>query len=141
MSSLQTKIRQIIYRVRKDYLTLNNVILAVALVLCASWAWASVTTMTRNWELEQKLEARQLNLEKMKLEIATLELSREYYLTYEYQELTARAKLGKMSEGETMVLLPDNSEIAKNKYTEVALVEVAEVSNFESWLSFLFPKN
>lgn len=141
MDRLRTKIRQTIFRLKKDYLTLNNVILAVALILCASWAWSSITTMTRNWELEQKLEARQLNLEIIKLEIATLQLEQEYYLTDEYQELMARAKQGKMLEGETMVILPANSAAAKEKYAETEVAMLEEKSNFENWIEFLFPVN
>ena len=141
MSDIRTKIRQFIYRTRKDYLTLNNVVLVVALVFCASWVWASVTTMSRNWELEKKLEARKLQLAKLELEIAKMELEQEYYRTEEYQELMARAKQGKMLEGETMVVLPDNSRAAKEKYTQAAAAAVEEQSNFEIWMSFLFPRN
>ena len=141
MSDIRTKIRQFIYRTRKDYLTLNNVVLVVALVFCASWVWASVTTMSRNWELEKKLEARQLQLAKLELEIAKMELEQEYYRTEEYQELMARAKQGKMLEGETMVVLPDNSRAAKEKYAQAEVATVEEQSNFEIWMSFLFPRN
>jgi len=126
---------------RRDYLTLNNVVLVVALMLCASWAWSSVTTMSRNWELEKKLEARQLYLAKLKLEITNMELEQEYYRTEEYQELVARAKLGKMLPGETMVILPKNSRAAKEKYMRTEVMVTEEQSNFEIWMSFLFPQN
>ena len=140
MNRLRTRIRQLVYHLRKDYFTLDNVVLAVALVFCVSWAWASVTTMTRNWELERKLEARQLYMAKLKLEIANMELEQEYYKTAEYQELVAREKQGLMVEGETMVLLPENSSGAKEKYAQPAVTVVPEQSNFEIWMGFLFPK-
>ena len=140
MDKIQTKLRQLAYRLKRDYLTLNNVILTIALILCASWAWASITTMTRNWELEQKLTTKQLTREKLKLEIEMMQLEQEYYLTAEYQELIARAKQNKMLPGETMVVLPKNSEAAKNKFTENSTVAIKEVSNFDSWVNFLFPK-
>jgi hypothetical protein len=97
--------------------------------------------MSRNWELEQKLEARQLYLAKLKLQIANLELEQEYYQTAEYQELMARAKQGKMLEGETMVVLPENSKAAREKYVKSEVMAAAELSNFEIWMSFLFPKH
>ena len=118
MEKIETKIRQIVYKAKKDYFTLNNVTLFIALVFCASWVWASITTMSRNWELEQKLQEKTLQGEKLKLEVASLELTQEYYKTSEYQELMARAKLNKMAEGEKMVILPNNSDKAKNKYAE-----------------------
>jgi len=138
---MKRRIRQFIYRLRKDYLTLNNVVLLVALMLCASWVWASVSTMSRNWELEKKLEARQLHLAKLKLEIANAELLREYYRTEEYQELMAREKHGKKLEGETMVILPKNSKGAREKYAVTDATVTKEPSNFEVWMSFLFPKS
>lgn len=137
---MRTRVRQAIYRIKKDYLTLNNVILAIALILCASWAWSSITTMSRNWELEQKLEAKHLEQQKLSLEVEKLKLEQKYYLTVEYQELMARAKQGKMLEGETMVILPENSKIAKEKYAQAEVTSVEEGSNFESWLNFLFPQ-
>ena len=136
---MRTKLRQTIYRIKKNYLTLDNIILVVALVLCASWAWASITTMSRNWELEQKLAAKQLAKSKLELEIETMELEQEYYLSAEYQELMARAKHGKMLDGETMVILPKNSSAAKEKYTTETTVATVQDSNFQSWLKFLFP--
>jgi len=121
-------------------LTLNNVVLVVGLVLCASWVWACMTTVSRNWELEQKLETRRLYQTKLQLEIANMELTREYYRTTEYQELMARAKQGKMLPGETMVVLPKNSQAAKEKYALGEVATVEERSNFEAWMGFLFPR-
>ena len=140
MDKLKTKLRQASYRLKKVYLTLDNVVLTVALILCASWVWASIATMSRNWELEQKLEAKQLELAKLKLEVEKLALEKEYYLTAEYQELMARAKHNKMLEGETMVLLPQNSKAAKEKYAVASTEVITEESNFDSWMNFLFPR-
>ena len=42
----------------------------------------------------------------LELEVETLELENEYYLSAEYQELAARKYQGKMLAGETMVYLP-----------------------------------
>jgi hypothetical protein len=72
--------------------------------------------------------------------VEKLKLEQKYYLTVEYQELMARAKQGKMLEGETMVILPENSKIAKEKYAQAEVTSVEEGSNFESWLNFLFPQ-
>ena len=47
--------------------------------------------------------------------------------------------LDKKLEGENMVVLPENSEAAKNKYKEVAAEVVErEYSNFEKWMAYLF---
>ena len=94
--------------------------------------------MARNWELEEKLKSRQLEAAKLKLEVETLELEQEYYQTDEYKELMARVKSNKMQPGETMVVLPKNSEAVINKYANTQTEMKQERSNFAEWLDFLF---
>lgn len=112
--------------------------LGVALILCLSWAWASITAMSRNWELEQSLQEKQLDKAKIALQVEKLKLEQEYYLTDEYKELTARAKLGKMQDGEFLLILPENSKTAKEKYKQADTNQSVQKTNFEEWLEFLF---
>lgn len=78
----------------------------------------------------------------LELEVETLELENEYYLSEEYQELAARKYQGKMLSGETMIYLPPNSEAAKSKHagsSDAELgVDTVEMSNFQQWMAFLF---
>ena len=75
------------------------------------------------------------------MEVEAAELENEYRRSDEYQELMARKYLDKQLPGEKMVVLPDNSETAKNKHKEVEqeAVAVEEYSNFEKWMKYLFP--
>ena len=130
--------RKFSYRMRRDYLTAENIVLGVALILCLSWAWASITAMSRNWELEQGLQEKQLDKAKITLQVEKLKLEQEYYLTDEYKELTARAKLGKMQDGEFLLILPENSKTAKEKYKQADTNQSVQKTNFEEWLEFLF---
>ncbi len=130
--------RKFSYRMRRDYLTAENIVLGVALILCLSWAWASITAMSRNWELEQSLQEKQLDKAKIALQVEKLKLEQEYYLTDEYKELTARAKLGKMQDGEFLLILPENSKTAKEKYKQADTNQIVQKTNFEEWLEFLF---
>lgn len=136
------KIRQANYRFRNEWLTVENVVLTIALVACLVWTWGSIASMSRNWTLSQELANRQREKALLELEVETLELENEYYLSPEYQELAARKYQGKMLPGETMVILPDNSEAARTKHSDVASSEqenpIGEMSNFEQWLLFLF---
>ena len=69
------------------------------------------------------------------------ELENEYYKSNEYQELMARKYLDKKMAGENMVIMPENSEAAKNKYQTVVITDKGdkEYSNFEKWMMYLFP--
>lgn len=135
---IKTFFRRIDYFTKRDILTLNNVVLVIALILCFSWTWGAISSMTRNWALEEKLKSRQLESAKLELEVETLKLERQYYETEEYQELMARTKLGKKLAGETMVILPENSEAAKTKYIQKDTEKSEYRSNFSEWLDFLF---
>lgn len=142
MTELRTKARRFQYWLKHDLLVFDNVILLIALVFCLIWTWGSITSMTRNWGLAQELMSRQREKALLELEVETLELENEYYLSDEYQELAARRYQGKMLPGETMVYLPTNSDTAKNKHHDTAgtIGSIAEnkYSNFEQWMMFLF---
>lgn len=141
-SDLKTKLRKTGYWLKHDLLVFDNVVIIVAAICCLIWTWGSISSMTRNWSLAQEVASRQREKALLELEVETLELENEYYLSAEYQELAARKYQGKMLAGETMIYLPENSEAAKNKHknsdTADAGPAVAEASNFEQWLTFLF---
>ena len=126
---------------RHDFLTVENVVLIFAIVLCLVWTYQSIAAMSRNWELTERLATEKKSLELLSVEVEAAELENEYYKTNEYQELLVRKYLDKKMPGENMVIMPENSEAAKNKH-EVAVVEVEqekEYSNFEKWMMYLFP--
>ena len=135
------KLRRLKYTLKHDYLSAENVVLFLAVGLCLMWTFQSVEAMARNWELTEKLGMARKNLELINVEVEAAELENEYYQSNEYQELMARKLANKQLPGENMVYLPENTEVAKNKYKveEKLEVEEKEYSNFEKWMMFLFP--
>ena len=134
--------RRLDYKTRHDFLTIENVVLILAIVLCLTWTYQSIAAMSRNWELSERLTAERKNLELITIEVETAELANEYYKTNEYQELVARRNLDKKLSGENMVVMPENSEAAKNKHKEESKVVVSDepdYTNFEKWMMYLFP--
>jgi len=138
MHKLETNLRRFFYHLQHDFLTANNIVNAVAIITCLWFTIGAVSSMSRNWELKQKLQEKYVQLAKVKLEVEKLQLEREYYKTDEYKELLARSKAGKMAEGETMVILPKNSNEAKNAHKDNGLYAEGEKSNFEQWMDLLF---
>ncbi len=138
LEKVKTWFRRLGYYTKKDILTLNNILFAIAFILCLTWTYRSIESMSRNWFLEEKLKTRQLEQTKLQLEVDTLRLEQEYYKTNEYKELMARKKSGKMLPGESMVILPKNSDAAINKYNEEPIEIPSYRSNFSQWLDFLF---
>ena len=123
-----------------DFLTIENVVLAAAIILCLVWTYQSIASMSRNWELVERLNSEKKSLELAKIEVETAELENEYYKTEEYQELAARKMANKQLSGEHMVYMPENSEVAKNKHKVVEeKKEEKSYSNFEKWMMYLFP--
>ncbi|MBQ3432739.1 hypothetical protein IJG22_00345 [Candidatus Saccharibacteria bacterium] len=142
MNRMKTWARRVRYYVKNDFCTVENMVLFFAIVLCLVWTYQSITAMSRNWELSEKLTAEKKELELLRVETEAAELENEYFRSNEYQELLARKHLDKQVSGEKMVVLPQNSEEAKNRHNEnderVAEKKV-EYSNMEKWLNFLFP--
>lgn len=136
------KLRRIKYKLKHDFLAVENIVLVVAVAMCLVWTYQSVVAMTRNWELAERLNAEKKNLQLLEIEVEAAELENDYYKTEEYQELAARKLNNKKLSGENMVYLPENSEAAKNKHQNIEIAvqdEGEEYSNIEKWMRFLFP--
>ena len=131
------------FKMQHDFFTVENVVLVLAIFLCLMWTYQSITAMSRNWELAERLTAERKSLELLNVEVETAELENNYYKTPEYQELLARKYLDKKFPGESMVIMPENSDAAKNKYATTSEVATTsddkERSNFEQWMMYLFP--
>lgn len=142
MNKIKTGFRRVKYYLKHDFMTVENVVLLLAIILCLVWTYQSITAMSRNWELSEKLTAERKELELLTVETEAAELENEYFKSNEYQELLARKHLDKQLPGEKMVVLPENSEEARTKHVETVQVteEKEEYSNFEKWMKFLFPK-
>lgn len=114
--------------------------LLTAMLLCFTWTYQSIQSMSRNWELTERLSKDRKELQLLELENEMAELENEYYRTEEYQELAARKLANKQLPGENMVYLEENSEEAKNKHSVAKVVEEKKnYSNPEKWVMFLFP--
>lgn len=139
--SMKNSLRRMKFKVKHDFLTVENVVLVLAITLCLVWTYQSIAAMSRNWELSERLTAERKELELISLEVEAAALANEYYKTNEYQELMARRNLDKKLDGENMVVMPENSEVAKAKHKEsVKVVSVEpEYTNFEKWMMYLFP--
>ena len=137
---MNSRVRQWKYHLKHDYFSPENVVLFVAILFCLVWTYQSIVSMSRNWELSERLAAERRELKLIELEIEAAELENEYYKSEEYQELSARKYLDKKLEGENMLVMPENSQLAKNKYAvdETTIVDI-EYSNFDKWVKFLLP--
>lgn len=139
---LKTNIRRLIYHVRHRYVTMNNIVIAIALVIGAGWAFGSIGMMQRNYNLQKEVDDKARQLQLVKLETQSLQYQQKYYQSDEYQELAAKQYLGLANPGEKVLILPPNSaavirsdQEAEKKAT--ATTAVREPSNLQQWLNFL----
>lgn len=140
MNAIKTKLRRLSYKMKHDFLTVENIVLLLAIILCLVCTYQSIVSMSRNWELSERLTAEKRELELLNVEVEAAELENQYYASDEYQELIARKSLDKQMEGENMVVLPENTEAAKNKHQQKkTMVQEKTYSNFEKWMLYLFP--
>jgi len=134
-------IRKLVYALRHRFLTLNNVVIAVAFLIAFSWVWGSLGMMQRNYSLQKEVDFKKRQLELTELERDNLALQKRYFQTTEYQELAARENLYLVRSGENVLVLPPNSQGAKDADKPAATAAVADVTrvgNLEQWVNFLF---
>ena len=136
-------IRRIYYRVSHDYFTLNNMVVAIALVIAACWVWGALDVMQRNYKLQKELDDKSRQLIVAQLDVATARLEQRYYKTFEYQELAVRQRLNLVTPGESVLILPQNSDQAKaaDKSDETSSASEVPISNFSQWMNFLMGGN
>lgn len=133
---VQHQIKRLIYRLRHDYLTLNNVVLSAAMLIALGWTWGSVEVMQQNYDLQRSVDTKRRQLSLEELHVATLELEGRYYNSLEYQELAVRERLGLGAPGESVVIVPSTEQaVAPTADTPTRQVEA---SNFQEWANFIF---
>lgn len=136
-------IRKFVYTVRHRYLTFNNLVILTAFLIAAGWVWGSLQVMQRNYGLQREVDQKKRELQLAQLQTESLQLQKRYYETDEYKELAARESLGLVMPGESVLILPENSEAAKDADKTASPVTQApsskdQTSNLEQWLNFLF---
>jgi cell division protein FtsB len=135
-----TRYKKLYYHLKHRYATLNNAIIALALVVAAAWAWGSVSMMQRNYALQRDVDAQKRQAELLELQVATMQYEQNYYKSDEYKDLAARQHLGLASPGEKVLILPANSAAAKKQdtSTEVQQASTQPPSNLDQWINFFF---
>jgi len=137
-------IRRAYYHISHKYFTLNYVVIAIAFLIAASWVWGALGVMQKNYTLQKQVDYKQQQLELAQLQTTNLQLEQKYYQTSEYQELAARQDLGLAQPGESVLILPPNSQAAINADSQSATQTTAVPllkSNFQQWVDFLFGGN
>lgn len=138
---LEAKARRMKAKVLQEILVPEKILLAIVPILLLLWLVGSISSLSKNWSLQQEVAEREAELAYLNLEVENNELENQYYASEEYQELAARRLQNKKFSGETLVLLPKNTERAKSKHQTVTNDEnkaLNKKSNFDQWLSFLF---
>lgn len=137
-------IRKTYYHIRHRYLTLNNVVIAVALMIGMGWAWGSIGMMQRNFALQKEVDGKKREALLAELEVQNLQFEQKYFQSQEYQELALRQRTGLVKPGEKVLFLPPNSEQAKQADEQLQRKDVSkpeETSNMRQWVNFLFGGN
>jgi hypothetical protein len=138
-----TNIRRLVYHIRHNYVTMNNLVVLVAFLIAASWAWGSIGVLQKNYTLQKVVDEKRARAKLIELQAETLVYEQKYYRSTEYQELAVRERMGLALPGERVLILPPNSAAAKGKSQAVALgssssKQSIEPDNLQQWVNFLF---
>ncbi len=131
-------LKRLTYRLRRDYLTLNNIVVTVAIVVAMSWAWGSIEAMQHNYELQRSIDNKQQQVEIERLKVSLLEYESKYYQSEEYLELAVRQRMGRGLPGERQLIVPSTDEATTDKTISSTVSTKQNDSNFQQWMNFLF---
>lgn len=121
----------------EHYLTLNNGVLLVAVLVTIGWLWGTISAIQRNFILEQQAQDLRAEISLQALQNQNAKYQQMYYKSTEYLELSAREHFDKASPGESEILLPPNT-VSSEPRSKTTAPQEAKRTNFEQWLSFLF---
>jgi hypothetical protein len=138
-------IRKLYYHFSHRYLTMNTIVITIAVIIGASWAWGSIGMMQRNFALQKEIDTKTRQQKLAQLEVETLTFEQKYYQSNDYKELSVRQHLGLANPGEKVLILPPNS--ANAIQADAILSEkparqvLAEPGDLQQWVDFLFGGN
>ena len=126
----------------RKYVSSNDLILGLALVIAAALVWNTVVAMQKNYRLQQKYNRLSAEVELQEIENQNLKYQIAYLKTDAFLELAARDKFNKAAPGETMVYLPNSGEaqrqaVAKQEAIDKPKVQTGWRGNLEAWGRFL----
>lgn len=130
-------ITKIIHHLR-HYMTLNNAVLGLAIVVVLGWLWGTVGSLQKNFALQEQVDDLDQQIQIAEIENANLDFARQYYASTEYLELRARERLGKAFPGEHVILLPPTSSEPTVASPAATAQPVEDVTNFKQWMRFFF---
>lgn len=136
--------RRLYYQIRHRYATMNNLVIVVALLIGAGWAWGSIGVMQKNYKLQQEVDGKMRQEKLVELELQNAQYEQKYYQSEEYLELSIRTSLGLANPGEKVLILPPNTQQAKDADKVVAnkpTIVAAAPSPLQQWINFLFGGN
>lgn len=100
--------------------------------------------MQRNYALQKEVDAKVRDQRLLELETQNLAFEQKYYKSAEYQELAVRERMGLARPNERMLLLPPNTQAAKDadaKLAKKASTSEPQEANMQQWVNFLFGGN
>ena len=118
-----------------------HALLGITLIVVVYVGWSMMDVISSNWELQQKADELQSEIDLLELENRRLGYDIEYYKTDAYLEQAAKEKLGLRVPGERVIVLPDPpAELEPSgEAAEEPQGFVAEARhNFGQWMKFLF---
>ncbi len=122
----------------KKYYTLDNIVLFLAILIALGWVWGTMDTLQNNFRLQAQVNVLRQQVQQDSLEAQNLELENQYYASPEYLELEARKRLGKAAPGESLLILPPNTEHDISRVSKETPPTDTSESNFQAWLNFFF---
>jgi len=122
----------------RAHVTIQNGAVALGLLIAISWSWGTVSTLQKNFQLQQQVDILDQEVELADLQNQNLKFQQNYLRSDEFLELSAREKLGRVAAGEKLIILPDSSNIKDEVTVAKKPTLTVKQSNFSQWMQFFF---
>lgn len=123
-------------------ISVNDLLPLIALLIAAGLVYNTIRAMQHNYRLQQQYNQLVAEVELKELENQNLRYTIEYLKSDGYLEQAARAKAGKATNGETLVLLPtsgikEQATVAQKTPAVKPIEKSGWQANVRAWWEFL----
>ncbi len=121
-----------------------SIVLRMAIILAIIYVVFGISrSIWKNWQMVENIKKAQETLTALQNENKNLQNLLLYYKTDTFKELEARRQLGLKKPGESVIVIPENSDdkkstnVTKNSNTKESDNKTQSTTNLEKWWHFV----
>lgn len=130
--------------IKENQSNVTTIIIVVGLLMIAYMIYSLTLSIYRNYNINLHIQNFQNTNEELQKEIENKIKNYEYFTSKEYQDKVAKQNLGKVNQGEEVIVIPPSAAISVFEFENDENIKeerLSQMSNLRKWWEFFFIEN